>query len=141
MLQLLRVGLGSRFEYDERAGHLSFDLIVHSDDGALGDRGVASNGGFKGPGGETVAGDVDHVVGAAHDVEITVFIDVPAITGGVEAGEGGQIGRDVALVVTPQSRERTGRQGQPDHDVAFRERLDLVPVLVEDAHVVAGHRP
>jgi hypothetical protein len=37
------------------------------------------------PGREAVAGDVDNVIGPAHDPEITVVIDIPGIRGEIVA--------------------------------------------------------
>ncbi len=114
---------------------------MDTDDGALGDRGMPRDRGFEGARREAMARDVDHVVRATHDVEIAVLVDVAAITRGVEAGEGGQVRRHVAVIVTPERGQRARRQGQTNGDVALGERGDLVTVLVKDAYVVAGYGP
>ena len=61
--------------------------VVHADDRALGHQRVGGHDGLHGPGREPVTGDVDHVVGAAHDEDVAVLVEVAAVAGGVAAGE------------------------------------------------------
>ena len=55
---------------------MAFEWVVDADDGAFGDGGVAGEDLFEFAGGQPVAGDVDDVVGAAHDVEVAVAVAV-----------------------------------------------------------------
>ena len=62
-------------------------------------------------GGQPVAGDVDHVVGAAHHEQIAVLVAVAAVAGEVVAGEGRQIAVDEALIVAPDVGSVPGGSG------------------------------
>ena len=68
---------------------------------------------------EPVPGDVDDVVGAAHDEQVAVLVDVAAVAGQVVAVERGQVRRDEPVVVVPQRRQRARRQRQLDADRAL----------------------
>ena len=86
-----------------------------------------------------MTGHVDHVVGAAHDPQVTVFILEAGVAGQVVARVLGQVAVDEALVVVPQGRQAARRQRQLDHDVAHLAGRHLLAFLVEDLHVVARH--
>jgi hypothetical protein len=58
-----------------------------ADDGALGDVAVRGEHLLHAAGREAVAGDVDDVVGAAHDVDVAVVVDEAGVGGLVVAGE------------------------------------------------------
>ena len=89
---------------------------------------------------EPVAGDVDDVVGAAHDEDVAVLVLEAGVGGFVVAGEFGEVAFAHALVGLPQRRQARRRQRQLDHDRAHRVGRDLLARLVDDAHVVARHR-
>ena len=63
-------------------------------------------------------GDVDDIIDAGHDLDITIAIDVTRIARQIVAGVAAEIAVAVTGVVLPQSSQRSGRQGQADHDVA-----------------------
>jgi len=65
---------------------------------------------------QTVASDIDHIVHAAHDEDVAVLIDVPAVACEVIAGERLEVGFDKPLVRLPQRRKRTGGKGKLDSD-------------------------
>ena len=92
------------------------------------------------PGGQAVAGHVDHVVDAAHDVQVAVAVAVAAVAGGVKAAVLRQVGAHEPVVVAPQGGQATRWQRQPDHDLPGLAGLRLGPLGVENADVVAGHR-
>ncbi len=87
-----------------------------------------------------MAGDVDDVVGAAHDEQVAVLVEVAAVPREVAALVRRQVGRDVAVVVAPQGGQRARRQRQPQHDRPLGARRHRLAPLVQDRHVVPGHR-
>ena len=86
-----------------------------------------------------MARHVDHVIGARHDVKITVLVHIARIARLVIAGEMRQIGLAEPILGIPQRGQRAGGQGQPDGDGAKRAGGDRVPRLVKNLHVIARH--
>ena len=78
---------------------------------------------LHGPGGQAVTGHVDDVVGAGHDKNVPVFVDVTGIGGLVVSGELFQVGFDVSLIVVPERGQCSGRQRQLDDEGADFCRL------------------
>ena len=74
-LDLVRRPVDAGFQHHEAAGHLALERILHADHGAFRDRRMGGQHLLHAAGRETVAGDVDDVVGAAHDVDIAVLVD------------------------------------------------------------------
>src|SRR5579885_2277510 len=129
-LDLLRRAVDAGLEHDEAARHLALELVLDAEHGALGDVGVGGQHLLHAAGREPVAGDVDDVVGAAHDEDVAVLVLVAGIRRLVVAGELGEVALLEALVVPPQRRERARRHRQLDHDRADRAgRLHLVGVV------------
>src|SRR5215469_18185564 len=62
------------FEHDEATRHLALELILDAEHGAFGDVGVRGEHFLHAAGGEPVAGDIDDVVGAAHDENIAILV-------------------------------------------------------------------
>ncbi len=89
---------------------------------------------------QPVAGDVDDVVGAGHDVDIAVLVHVAGVRGRVVAGKLLQVGRLVALVIVVERRQGSRGQRQLDADGADLAPLHLLAGLVEHPHVPAWHR-
>ena len=87
-----------------------------------------------------MAGDVDDVVDPAHDRQIAVLIEEPAVAGQVEPGIPREICADEGSVVFVQRRQASGRQRQLDGDGAILAAGDVGPGLVEGTDVVPGHR-
>ena len=82
--------------------------------------------------------DIDDVVGAAHDVEIAIFIHVARIGGFIIAGKFVEIGFAKSLIGVPQGRQTTGRQWQLDEDISKLATFDFMARIVEHADVIAG---
>ena len=87
-----------------------------------------------------MAGDIDDVVGAAHDENVAVLVLEAGVGGFVVAGEFVEIAFAHARVGLPQRRQAGRRQRQLDHDRAHLVGRHFVAALVDDADVVAGHR-
>ena len=119
---------------------------MDADDGALGDGMVQRQHLFERARREAVPRDVDDVVGAAHDEDIAVGVDVSGIARRVEARERIEIRLAEPLEASPDAGERARRQRKAQRDVplgrsAARAGAGDIPALaVEDAHVVARHR-
>ena len=75
----------TRFERDEGDDRLPLELVGPADDGGLGDRRVADERALDLRGAEAVAGDVEHVVDAAHDPEVAVLVLARPVAGEVDA--------------------------------------------------------
>ena len=86
-----------------------------------------------------MAGDIDHIVGARHDVEVAVLVNHPRISGFIVAGEGFQIGLFIALFGLPEGRECARGQRQFDGYCTQFPRGQLMAVIAKDLHVVARH--
>jgi hypothetical protein len=119
----------------------ALQLVGDADHGAFGDVRMGGEHLLHAAGRQAVAGDVDDVVGAAHDVEIAVLVDEAGIGGLVVAGEVGEVAFAEALVGVPQRRQAAGRQRQLDDDGAdLLARHGLGRLVEHDLHVVARHR-
>ena len=100
--------LDAGIEHREADRDLALEAVGDADHRAFGHIGMGRQHLFHAAGGEAMAGDVDDVVGAAHDVEVAVLVPVAGIGGLVVAGKVVEIGAPVALVVVP-----TGSAGNP----------------------------
>ena len=87
-----------------------------------------------------MAGHVDDVVDATHDVDVTVLVLEAGVAGEVMAGMLGQVRLAVCLVVVPQRRQATRRQRQFQRDGPDLAGGHVRVLLAQHAHVVAGHR-
>ena len=83
---------------------LALQVVREADDGGLGHFRMGDQRAFDLGGAHAVAGDVDHVIDAAGDPVIAVLVAPGAVAGEIEAGEGGEIGLDEALVVAVDVR-------------------------------------
>ena len=114
--QLVVVDVHARLQHHETARDLPLQVVVHAHDRTLGHGRMPGQHGLQRARRQPVAGDVDDVVGAAHHEQVAVLVDVAAVAGEVVAVERRQVGRDEALVVAPQRRQRSRRQRQLDAD-------------------------
>ena len=83
---------------------------------------------------------VDHVIGARHDIEVAVLVYHPCIASLVEAREMRQIAFAEAVLGIPERWQCARRQGEFDGDGAQLACGHRVACLIEDLHVIAGHR-
>ena len=89
---------------------------------------------------QSVAGNINHIIGARHDVEISVLILVTGITGFVIAGEGGQIFLNKGRIGTPYRWQAGWRQWQFDGNGAKLIRRPHGAILGKDIDLIARHR-
>ncbi len=94
---------------------------------------------FHRAGGQAVAGHIDHVIGARHDIEIAVLVQIAGIAGLVIAGEMRQIGLSEPVLGIPQCRQRAGWQRQFQRNRAQRAGGDRLAAFVQDLHVISRH--
>ena len=125
---------------DEADGNLALHGILHADDRALGHVRVPRQDLFHAPGREPVPGDVDDVVGAAHDEEIAVVVQVAGVARLVVTGVAIEIRGAKASLVVPQRRQAARRQRQLDDDVAGLASGTRLAGVVDDLHPVARNR-
>jgi hypothetical protein len=126
-------------QHHEADRHLAFQFVVDADHRALGDVLVLGKDFLHAAGREAVAGDVDEVVGATHDVDVAVLVEVAGIARLVVAGVVGHVAVDEALAVVPQGRKARGRQGQLDADIADLAVGQLLVGIAQDVDGVARH--
>ena len=113
---------------------------MNADHGALGDILVLGDDLFHLAGRQAVAGDVDDVVGARHDVGVAVGVDEAGVGGRVVAREVDEVARAEALVVVPQRRQAAGRQRQLDGERARSAGRHGLALVVQHLQVVARQR-
>ena len=80
-------GLSALLQGDERGDRLTFDFVGTADHGGFGDASVRDQRALHFHGAEAVAADVEHIVDAAHDPEISVLIFAGAVAGEIHARE------------------------------------------------------
>ena len=90
-------------------------------------------------GGQAMAGDVNHVVGATHDVDEAVFIQITAVTGVVVAGKRLQVRLQITRVIAPEGLTAARWQRQGNDDGALLVGTEQLAVFVQHADVIAGH--
>ncbi len=116
----------------ERADLLALDRVVGADRGRLGDGRVLHEARLDLGGRDAVAGDVDHVVDAAHQPEVAVGVGLRAVAGEVHvAAEPAPVGLHEAVVVAPE-RAQHGRPRALQHQVAAAAARHLGALLVDD---------
>ncbi|MNJ50129.1 hypothetical protein D3C77_453910 [compost metagenome] len=90
-------------------------------------------------GGQPMPGDVDDVVGASHDVDKTIVIQITAVAGVVVTRIGREVSVQVALVIAPQRLAATWRQWQGNDDGALLVGTEQLAVVVQYAYMVTRH--
>src|SRR5262249_11743661 len=137
--------LGSRpldagLEHNEAAGDLALELVGDADHGALGDILMRGEHLLHSTGREPMAGDVNDIVGATHDVDVAVFVLEAGIRRLVIPGKLGEITLLEPLVLLPQRRQAARRERQFEDNRADLVRLNRLARIVHDVDLVAGHR-
>ena len=89
----------ARFQRDEAADAFALDVVRLADDRGLRDLRMMHQGAFDFHRAQAVAGDVQHVVDAAHDPEVAVLVPARAVGGEVDARDLRPVLLLVALVV------------------------------------------
>ncbi len=103
---------------------------MHANDGAFGHVRMAGNHTFNAAGRQAVSGDVDNVVGAAHDENVAVLIFITGIGRQIVALVAGQIRLVEAVIVVPKGGQRARRQRQLHHNIADFVRRGFVFIIV-----------
>src|SRR5258705_509173 len=73
-----------------------------------------------------MSGDIDNVVGAAHDEDVSALVDIAGIAGVIVARMTGHIRAHKAIVGIPERRQCAGRHGKLDRDITSRAPRHLV---------------
>ncbi|MNE53012.1 hypothetical protein D3C80_1477120 [compost metagenome] len=94
---------------------------------------------FHFAGGQAMTRNVDDIVGAPHDVDEAVFIQITAIAGVVIARIRGEVGVQVTLVIAPQGLAAAWRQWQGNHNGALLVGAEQLAFVVQHAHVIPRH--
>ena len=113
---------------------LSFDLVGDGADRGLGHLVMTHEGAFDLGGTDAVAGDIDHVVDAAHEPEVTVFVLATTVAGKIDIIVHREVGVDEPIVITPHGPHHAG----PGlHEAEFAAFIDIAlrPVVAENPGV------
>ena len=130
------VGLDAFLHGDEADDALAFQFIWTTDDGGLGDGRMRNEGAFDFGGAETMTGDVEHVVDAANDPDVAVFVTTCSVASEIPAFEVAPVSLLVAFLVAPNATQH-GRPGLFDDELALLVRADLVAEVIDDADIDA----
>ena len=113
---------------------MALEVVLHANDGGLGDGGVLNEDGFEFSGADAVTRDVDDVVDAAGDPEVAVLVADGAVARDVLfAAPAVPVGVHVALFGAADTRRDAGPRLTDREDAV----VGLVAVLVEDGGVDA----
>ena len=112
-----------------------------ADHGGFGDARMRDQRGFDLHRAEAMAGDVQHVVDAAHDPVVAVGIAVGAVAGDVVAVlELAPVGVEVAIVVAPDGAQHRRARAADDEIAARLRALHGMALFVDDVGIDAGQR-
>ena len=125
-------GIGDAIdEGDEGIQRLALDVVGHGGDSGFGYGFVADEGALHFGGADAVAGDVDHVVDAAHEPEVTVAVHAAGIAGKVHVVVHGEVDVDEAVVVAPGGAHHAGPRAA-DAELATLVGVALGAVVAQD---------
>ena len=77
---------------------------------------------------------------SAHDIDIVFLINITTVTGEIVAGINADIGLLETLVLLPERRQATRRQGQFDRDDPLLIGTKLLAVIIENLDIITGYR-
>ena len=92
----------ARLEDDEAARLLALERVLHADDRAFRDGGMGEHF-LHAARRQSMSGDIDNAIGAAHDVEIAVFVLKSGVGSLVEARKIREITFSHSIVMAPTS--------------------------------------
>ena len=137
---LAQVGAGgvAGLESDEGDEGLALELVGTANNGGFGDVLIGDQSAFDFSSADAVTGDVQHVVNAADDPKVSVFVLPATVAGEVVAGDFGPVNFLVTFQIAPEAAEHAGPRfandqlapGVPGHGVAL-----VVDDLRKDAKV------
>src|SRR5262249_62110004 len=102
----------ARFEYDEAARDLALERVGNADHRAFCDFPMAAKYLLHPTGREPMAGDVDDVVGATHDIDVAVLVLEAGVRGLVITRKLREVILLEQIVLLPQRRQTGGWQRQ-----------------------------
>jgi hypothetical protein len=88
-----------------------------------------------------MASDIDHVIDASHDVDITIRINETSIAGVVVARNVVHVGVEESLIVVEESQEVARRKGELNGELAHSPVGDWLVVVVENLQIITRTRP
>src|SRR5690625_2282879 len=138
---LLLRPLAAGIQHQKAERELSLERIMHSDHRAFRHIRMIGKRLLDGACRKTMACDIDDVVGARHDKDIAVFVDIARVSGLVVAGEGAEIGLLKAFFRVPEGWEGTRGQGQLADDGADGIGSNFLAFGVEHPQIPTRHRP
>ncbi len=126
---------------DEQAeGQLAFELVFGTEHGTFRHIRVAGDNLFHGPGGQTMAGDIDDIVHTAHDDRYSRLHPCSRRRWS-HNNRGMLLMYDLNFsIIVVQGGQGAGRQRQLDYNVALLVRASSLPSLSRILTIVARHR-
>src|SRR5882724_3691508 len=88
---------------------------------------------------EPVTADIDHIVDASHDPEVTILVASGAVSGEINTFELRPVLLPVTLVISP-NRPQDRRPGPPDNEIAAFVGAHLLPLASYDISFDPGKR-
>ena len=95
---------------------------------------------FHRAGGQAVARHIDHIVGARHDVEIAILIDISGVAGFIIAGEVIEVGFAKTRFGIPERGQGAGGQRQLDRNGPQCAGGNPMTAFVKNPDIIARHR-
>ena len=83
--------------------------------------------------------DVNDIIGPRHDIEITIFINHPGITGFIIARKGGEIRFNETIGCVPQGGQRARGERQLYCNSAQLSDGHLMSPFIQNLHIIARH--
>ncbi|SAA50275.1 Uncharacterised protein [Enterobacter cloacae] len=129
----------SMIQRDVGVNRLAFDVVRDPNNGGFGNLRMRYQGRFNLRGAQTVAGDVQHVVHAAGDPVIAIFITTRAVAAEVHVFKGREVGLLEAIVIAEQG-PRLARPGVDDNQVTFGGPVQRVAFVIHQRRLDAEER-
>src|SRR5438093_422727 len=137
-----RSGLVARLEHAEDPRDLALHVVWDPDRGGFGDRAVGHRRRLELRRPDSLAGDVERVVGAAVQEPVAVFVDRRPIAVRPHSGKASPVCIEVALVVTPDAARHSGPRTFADELPDFAAQRGAVRSGAPSPYTtVAPHAP
>ena len=84
---------------------MPLEIIGNTDHRTFSNIGMVCQHFFELAGGQAMTGNINHIIGAGHDVEIAIGIAIAGITGFIIAGKSREIFLNKSLIRTPDGQQ------------------------------------
>src|SRR5580704_17647951 len=118
-------GLPSLLERDEGRDGLTFEVVGTANNRSFGDRFVGDESGFDFHRAEAMTADVEYIVDAAHDPEISILVSAGTVAGEVHARNLRPVVFHIAIGIAVDGTQRAGPWALDDEKPTGAERYGL----------------